>query len=86
MTPEQYLDVLAILQLDVFALLTDELPAGAGGNRRQVAARRSLRWLDECLRSAAARPALASTSCLVRHMGTSRTQGSHVTAQEIDAA
>ena len=66
MSPEQYLDVLAILQLDIIALLTDELPAGAGGNRRRTGERRSLRWLDECLRSIAGRPALAATSCLVR--------------------
>lgn len=65
-TPEQYMDVLAVLHLDVITLLSDELPAGAGGNRRRLAVQRSLRWLDTCLRDAAARPSLAATSCLVR--------------------
>ena len=59
------MDVLAVLHLDVITLLSDELSAGAGGNRRRLAVQRSLRWLDTCLRDAAARPALAATSCLV---------------------
>ena len=53
-------------------LLSDELPAVAGGNRRKAAGQRSMRWLDACLRGAAETPALRDISCLVRRTMPSR--------------
>ena len=67
MTPARLLEAWAALQPDVMTLLSDELPAVAGGNRRKAAGQRSMRWLDACLRGAAETPALRDTSCLVRH-------------------
>ena len=66
MTPARLLEAWAALQPDVVTLLTDELPAVAGGNRRKAAGLRSMRWLDACLRGAAETPALRDISCLVR--------------------
>ena len=64
-TPGRLLEAWAALQPDVMTLLTDELPAVAGGNRRKAAGQRSMRWLDACLRGAAEAPALRDISCLV---------------------
>ena len=63
------MDVLAILRLDLYTILGDDLPVGTGGNRRKVAMQRSLRWLDQCLRDVDERPSLRDTSCLVRFRG-----------------
>jgi len=68
-TPARLLEAWAALQPDVMTLLTDELPAVAGGNRRKAAGQRSMRWLDACLRGAAEAPALRDVSCLVRRRG-----------------
>ena len=65
-TPSRLMEAWTALQPDVITLLTDELPAVAGNNRRATAERRSRRWLDACLRAAAETPALRATSCLVR--------------------
>ena len=72
-TPGRLMEAWAALQPDVITLLTDELPAVVGNNRRAAAGRRSMRWLDACLRTAADTPELREASCLVRCIAVSAT-------------
>ncbi|KAL8487179.1 hypothetical protein ACS0TY_023734 [Phlomoides rotata] len=52
--PAQYMEMISSLKPNIWATLADEVPAWVSEKRNRTSVDRSLRWLDDCLKSAVA--------------------------------